>query len=91
MTLRRVICTRAESWCLQSTRVVVCDAGEAALEDSGQETLYYEVHAKGPTSIRPGAPENGDRTRALSLRGRTHRVRDGLYTDRAIAALFDAG
>ena len=41
--------------------------------------------------MRQGAPENGDRTRALSLRGCTHRVRDGSYTDRAIEAVCDAG
>ena len=39
LTLRRVLCTRAESWRVQPTRVIVCDTGEAVLEDSGQETL----------------------------------------------------
>ena len=34
--LRRVICTRAESWRVLPPRVVVCDAGEAALDNSGQ-------------------------------------------------------
>ena len=48
------------------------------------------MHAEGPTSIRQGAPENDDQTRALSLRGCTHRVRDGSYTDRAIAAVCGA-
>ena len=41
--------------------------------------------------MRQGAPDNGDRTGALSLRGCTHRVRDGSYTDRAIEAVCDAG
>ena len=76
---------------MQPTRVVVCEAGEDALEDSGQEALYYEMHAKGPTSFLQVAPENGDRTRALSLRGCMHRVHDGSYTDREIAAVCDAG
>ena len=34
--LRRVICTCAESWRVLPPRVVVCDAGEAALDNSGQ-------------------------------------------------------
>ena len=37
--LRCVICTYAESWPEQPPRVVVCDAGEAALYNSGQYTL----------------------------------------------------
>jgi hypothetical protein len=49
------------------------------------------MYAKGAGSIHQGAPENGERTRALSLRGCTLRVRDGSYTDRAIAAVCDAG
>ena len=49
------------------------------------------MRAKGATSIRHGAPKNGDRMRALSLRGCTHSVRDGSYTDRAIEAVYDAG
>ena len=90
LTLRRVLCTCAESWRVQPKRVVVCDAGQSGLEDSAQQTLYDETHAEGPTSIRQGALENGDRTRALSLRGCTHRVHDGSYTDRAIAAVCGA-
>ena len=86
LTLRRVLCTCAESWRVQPKRVVVCDAGQSGLEDSAQQTLYDETHAEGPTSIRQGAPENGDRTRALSLRGCSaylpHSVRDGSCTDR---------
>ena len=34
--LRRALCTRAESWRMWPPRVVVCDAGEAVLEDSVQ-------------------------------------------------------
>ena len=48
------------------------------------------MHAEGAASIRQSAPENSDRTRALSLRGCTHRVRDGSYIDRAIADVFGA-
>ena len=36
--LRRVLCTRAESWRVQPPRVVVCDSGDAALEGSGHYT-----------------------------------------------------
>ena len=36
--LRRVICTCAESCRVLPPRVVVCDAGEAALDNSGQYT-----------------------------------------------------
>ena len=75
--LRRVICTPAESWRVQRPRVAVRGAGEAALDNSRRYTPKDEVHAKGPTAIRQGALENGDRTRALSRRGRTHRVHDG--------------
>ena len=85
--LRRVIRTCTEIWPEQPPRVVVCDAGEAALYNSGRYTPWDKVHAEGPTSIRQGAPENDDQTRALSLRGCTHRVPDGSYTDRAIAAV----
>ena len=77
VTLRRVLFTRAESWRVRPPRVVVCDAGEATLYNSGRCTPWYMVHAEGPTSIRQGAPDNGDRTRALSLRGCMHRVHDG--------------
>ena len=38
LTLRRVLCTRAESWRVRPARVVVCEAGEAALDNSGQYT-----------------------------------------------------
>ena len=33
--LRRVLCTHAESWCARQPRVVVYDAGEAAIDISG--------------------------------------------------------
>ena len=72
--LRRVICTPAESWRVQRPRVAVRGAGEAALDNSRQYTPKDEVHAKGPTAIRQGALENGDRTRALSLRGWAARI-----------------
>ncbi len=36
--LRRVICTCAESWRVRPPRLVVCDSGDAALEDSGHWT-----------------------------------------------------
>ena len=38
LTLRRVLCT-PESWRVRRPRVVVCDAGEAGLDNSGQYTL----------------------------------------------------
>jgi hypothetical protein len=38
LTLRRVLCTRAESWRIRPPRVAVCDSGEAALDNSCQDT-----------------------------------------------------
>ena len=71
-----VLWPSAKSSLVRSTRVVMCDSGEAALEDSRRYTLYNEMHAEGEASIPQGALENGDRTRALSLHGCTHRVHD---------------
>ena len=47
------------------------------------------MHAKGPTSFLQGAPENGDRTRALSLHSHTHRVHGCSRSDRVIVAACD--
>ena len=42
---RRVLYTGAESWRVQPERMVVCDAGEAVLGDSGQETPQDEMYS----------------------------------------------